>query len=267
MEERIKVDIKNGVADVKLVRADKLNALDYAMMDALIETAENLNKDKSVRCVVMSGEGRGFCAGLDMANFSAMASGERKKSTRNLTERTHGITNKPQQCIWGWRELRAPVIAAVHGPALGGGFQLMLASDIRIVHPQAKMSIMESKWGLVPDMSSTPIMRYLAREDVIRELTYTARVFSGEEAKTYGFATHVSETPHEDAMKLATEIASRSPDAVQKSKALYNALPDRTTEEALIAEAAAQEELIGSPNQVEAVMAGMEKREGNFTDG
>lgn len=271
MSERIRVEIENHVADVKLVRSDKMNALDPAMFSALIETAEQLNDNKDVRAVVLSGEGRAFCAGLDMGNFAAMAEGGKSNPTsteggNKLETRTHGITNRAQQAVWGWRTLRAPVIAAVHGVAFGGGFQVMLGPDIRIVHPDTKLSILEVKWGLIPDMAGTAIMRNLAREDVIRELTYTGRIFSGVEAKEYGFATHVSEAPHHDAMALAREIAAKSPTAVQTAKAMYNALPNATDAEALLIESVEQDKIMGSPNQIEAVMAGLQKRDGNFQD-
>ena len=162
--------------------------------------------------------------------------------------------------------MRPPVIAAVHGVAYGGGFQLMLGPDIRFVHPETRLAIMEAKWGLIPDMAGTPIMRSLASDDVIRELTYTARIFSGEEAKTYGFVTHLSETPHEDAMALARTIAAQSPSAVQRGKAMYNKLFESTHAEALMTESVLQEEVMGKPNQVEAVRAGLEKRPGQFSD-
>lgn len=267
MSDRIRVTINEGVADVRLVRTDKMNALDDAMFHALIDTAEALNANKDVRCVVLSGEGRAFCAGLDMGNFGRMASGGGSGVSRGrLAERTHGMTNRAQQAVWGWRQLRVPVIAAVHGVALGGGFQVMLGADIRITHPETKLSILEIKWGLVPDMGSTAIMRQLVREDIVRELTYTGRMFSGKEAHAYGFTTHVSETPLEDALELAREIAGKSPTAIQTAKALYNALPDRDDAEALLAESIEQDELIGSDNQVEAVKSALEKRAPAFVD-
>ena len=269
MSERIKVEISNGVADVRLVRTDKMNALDNAMFDALIDTAADLEADKSVRCVVLSGEGRAFCAGLDMENFGRMAQGGDEGSPTGrepLATRTHGIANWPQQAVWCWRQMRTPVIAAVHGVALGGGLQVMLGSDIRIVHPETKMSILEVKWGLVPDMGSTPIMRYLAREDVIRELTYTGRMFTGAEAKEIGFATHVSETPLDDALALAKEIATKNPHTVQAAKRMYNELGDKSDAEALLTESVEQDKLIGTPNQIESVLSGMQKRDGVFVD-
>ena len=270
MSERIKVEISNGVADVRLVRTDKMNALDDAMFDALIATAADLEADKSVRVVVLSGEGRAFCAGLDMGNFGKMADqssdGGSPTGREPLATRTHGIVNRPQKAVWCWRQLRTPVIAAVHGVALGGGLQVMLGSDIRFVHPETKMSILEIKWGLVPDMGSTPIMRNLVREDIVRELTYTGRVFSGVEAKEFGFATHLSDTPLDDALALAKEIAAKNPHTVQAAKRMYNELGDKSDAEALLTESVEQDKLIGTPNQIESVMAGIQKRDGVFVD-
>ncbi|WP_084419058.1 crotonase/enoyl-CoA hydratase family protein [Henriciella litoralis] len=269
MAERITVTKSGGVADVKLSRADKMNALDDAMFSALLETAEELAKDESVRCVVMSGDGRAFCAGLDMGNFGKMAEGTggTPAGKQKLEPRTHGITNRAQQAVWGWRELPVPVIAAVHGVALGGGFQVMLGSDIRIVHPETKLSIMEIKWGLVPDMAGTPIMRSLCRDDRLRELTYTGRIFSGVEAADYGFATEVSESPYDRAMEMANLIAGKNPDAIRADKQIFNSLADMTEAEALLQESILQDKLIGSKNQIEAIMAELGKRPANFTDG
>ena len=269
-EQRITYTIENGIADVKMVRTDKMNALDDAMINALIDTAAELEKHPEVRVVVLSGDGRAFCAGLDTSNFKRTAEGNGGSATvkhgGGLADRTHGIANRAQQIVWGWRNLHAPVIAAVHGIAFGGGFQLTLGADIRFVHPETKLSIMEAKWGLIPDMGGTPVMRAIASEDILRELSYTARIFSGEQAKEYGFATHVSESPYEDAMVLAREIAERSPSSVKRSKKMFNALFDATDAEALLTESVLQDEIIGKPNQVEAVKAGMEKRVGNFSD-
>ncbi|MEM9572562.1 MAG: crotonase/enoyl-CoA hydratase family protein [Pseudomonadota bacterium] len=272
MTDRIRLTVENHVADVRLIRTDKMNALDNEMMKAIVETIQTIDNDPNVRCVVVSGDGRAFCAGLDMSNFQRMSKGGDRAAGAGVTRdklavRTHGIVNFPQQCVWGWRQLRVPVISAAHGVALGGGFQLMLGADIRIVHPDTKLAILESRWGLVPDMSATAIMRLCAREDIVRELTYTGRFFSGEEAKEYGFATHVSADPRAHAMELAAAIAERSPDAVQMSKALFNGLPDRTEAEQLLAESEAQDGVIGQPNQVEAVKAALEKRAANFIDG
>src|SRR6202051_215482 len=157
MDDRVKVTMLDGVADLRLVRADKMNALDAAMFDALVATPARLAHEKGVRAVVLSGEGRAFCAGLDMGRFAAMkdsggngiAGGEK----RDLRARTHGMANFPQQAVWGWRQLPVPVIAAIQGVAFGGGFQLALGADMRYLSPDARMSIMEIKWGLIPDMA------------------------------------------------------------------------------------------------------------------
>src|ERR1700737_3127669 len=162
MEERVSISISEGVADVRLVRADKMNALDAAMFDALVAASDRLAQEKGVRAVVLSGEGRSFCAGLDMGRFAAMkeqgGTGVAGGEARDLTTRTHGLANFPQQAVWGWRQLPVPVIAAIQGVAFGGGFQLALGADIRFLAPDARMSIMEIKWGLVPDMAGGPTL-------------------------------------------------------------------------------------------------------------
>lgn len=271
MKDRITIDVKDGVADVRLIRSDKMNALDDAMFAALIEAGETIGSDKSVRCAVLSGEGRAFCAGLDMGNFGRMAASDGDKprapqgsTTSGLSTRTHGISNRAQYAVWAWREAPVPVIAAVHGVAFGGGFQLMLGSDIRIVHPETRLSIMEIKWGLVPDMAGTAIMRNLVREDLVRELTYTGRQFSGAEALEMGFATRVSENPHEDAMALAQEIAGKNPDAITAAKKIFNSAMDASDAELLLQESDLQSGIMGAPNQVEAVRSTMEKRPGKY---
>jgi enoyl-CoA hydratase/carnithine racemase len=198
MNDRIACDVTAGVADVRLMRADKMNALDEAMFLALLEVGERLATEAGLRAVVLSGEGRAFCAGLDMASFANMASPsaapqEDRLGLRTLKARTHGLTNSVQQVAWQWRELAVPVIAAAHGVAFGGGFQIMLGADLRYAAPDTKFSVMEIKWGLVPDMAGTQLMRHLARDDVVRELTYTGRVFAAEEALAHGFVTRLAQ--------------------------------------------------------------------------
>jgi enoyl-CoA hydratase/carnithine racemase len=269
MNDRIQVTIEDGVADVRLTRADKMNALDDAMFSALIETGERLKSEAKVRCVVLSGEGRAFCAGLDMGNFGRMADGTRRPAEPgdgSLVARDHGIANRAQYAVWVWRELPMPVIAAVHGVAFGGGFQLALGADIRFVAPDTRLAVLEIKWGLVPDMAGTQLMRHLAREDVVRELTYTGRIFSGEEALAYGFATRVCADPRAEALAVAREIAGRSPSAVRASKRLLNAAGVIDPAVGLIQETDEQVALIGSANQIEAVKANLEKRAPAFRD-
>jgi enoyl-CoA hydratase/carnithine racemase len=218
--------------------------------------------------VVLSGEGRAFCAGLDMGNFGRMAEGPRRPTPGgpSLAARTHGIANRAQYAVWVWREVPVPVIAAVHGVAFGGGFQLALGADMRFVAPDTRLAVLEIKWGLVPDMAGTQLMRHVAREDVVRELTYTGRVFSGEEAFGYGFATSVCADPYAEALSVAREIAGRSPSAVRASKRLLNAAVTIDPAAGFIQETEEQLALIGSPNQIEAVKANLEKRAPSFAD-
>lgn len=264
MEDRISVSMMDGVADVRLVRGDKMNALDAAMFDALVNTAEKLKTQKGLRAVVLSGEGRAFCAGLDTSRFAAM-SGNGEAKLRDLATRTHGLANHSQQAVWGWRQLPVPVIAAVHGVAFGGGFQLALGADMRFLAPDTRMSIMEIKWGLVPDMAGTPILSQLVRDDILHELTYTGRIFSAQEAMSFGLATRICDDPHATAVEVAREIADKSPDAIRAIKRLLNKL-SIDPGPALLAESVEQMKLMGSPNQSEAVRANIEKRAPRFAD-
>jgi enoyl-CoA hydratase/carnithine racemase len=270
MDDRVKVTISDGVADVRLVRADKMNALDAAMFEALVATSGRLTREKELRAVVLSGEGRAFCAGLDMDSFAAMKAGGGTgiagSEKRDLVARTHGIVNFPQAAVWGWRQLPVPVIAAIQGVAFGGGFQLALGADIRFLSPDARMSIMEIKWGLVPDMAGTPILASLVRDDILRELTYTGRVFSAQEALGYGLATRICDDPRAAALDVAREIAGKSPDAIRAAKRLLNKL-SVDPGPALLAESVEQMKLIGSANQLEAVRANIDKRAPRFADG
>lgn len=269
MEERVSISISEGVADVRLVRADKMNALDQAMFEALVAATERLSKEKGVRVVVLSGEGRAFCAGLDMGRFAAMkekgGNGIPGGENRDLTKRTHGQANFPQQAVWGWRQLPVPVIAAVHGVAFGGGFQLSLGADMRFLAPDARMSVMEIKWGLVPDMAGTPILASLVRDDILRDLTYTGRIFSAQEAMTYGLATRICDDPRASALEVAGDIAGKSPDAIRAAKRLLNNL-SVDPGPALVAESVEQQKLIGSANQTEAVRSNLEKRAAKYVD-
>jgi len=269
MDDRVAVTIDGGVADVRLVRADKMNALDAAMFEALVKTTERLAQEKGVRAVVLSGEGKAFCAGLDMSRFAGMSAnggnGIPGGEFRDLTKRTHGQANAAQQAVWGFRQLPVPVVAAIHGVAFGGGFQLALGADIRLLTPDARMSIMEIKWGLVPDMAGTPILASLVRDDILRELTYTGRIFSAQEALSYGLATQIVEDPRAAALEMAHEIAAKSPDAIRAAKRMLNHL-SVDPGPALLAESVEQQKLIGSANQTEAVRANMEKRTPRFVD-
>ena len=271
MDDRISIAIEDGVADVRMIRTDKMNALDNGMFEALIAAGERLKRETGLRAVVLSGEGRAFCAGLDMGNFGKMAAGSSAESGEassrsSLASRTHGIANRAQYAVWVWREVPVPVIAAVHGVAFGGGFQLMLGADMRYIAPDARLAILEIKWGLVPDMAGTQLMKHLVREDIVRELTYTGRVFSGEEAFVMGFATRVCADPRAEALATAHDIAGKSPHAIRAGKRLFNAAVDAGPADGLLQETDEQVALIGSPNQVEAIMANMQKRPPAFAE-
>ncbi len=267
MSERVVVTIENGVADVRLNRPEKMNALDPAMFEGLTATGKKLAAEKSLRAVVLSGEGKAFSAGLDFMSFQALAeSGQGGLSKDIFQTDPDSPANFAQQPAYVWHWLPVPVIAAVHGVAFGGGLQIALGADIRIVTPDTKMSVMEIKWGLVPDMGGTQLLRHLVRLDVLKELTYTGRIVSGTEAVAIGLATRVSETPYEEAMKLAREIASKSPDAIRAGKKLLNASRLVSVAEGLKLEAELQKSVIGQPNQVEAVLSNLEKRAPKFVD-
>ncbi len=264
MKNRVTINIVNHIADVRLNRPEKMNALDEAMFLAIIEAGESIRKNPSVRCVVLSGEGKAFCAGMDTANFSPSNKGG--IFDEPIPSRTHGIANIFQKVAWIWRELPVPVIAAVHGFAIGGGLNIMSGADIKFVTPDTKLSIMELRWGLIPDMAGSQLWRHTVRDDIIRELTYTHSIFSGEDAVRYGFATHVSQTPYDDAMKLAEEIAAKNPTAIVKAKKVCNEANYLSAEEGLLLESIEQEAIKGTKNQIEAVMAAMQKRRANFED-
>ncbi len=254
---------EGGVVRVRLARPDKMNALDPAMFDGLIAAAHHVRTLPDVRVVVMHGEGRGFCAGLDMGSFESMRAGS-GANMANLLPREGTIANRAQQVAWLWRELPVPVLGALHGVAFGGGLQVALGADVRWCTADTKLSVLESKWGLVPDMAGMPLMRELLRSDVMRELTYTGRVLSGTEAQALGLVTHVSEDPLQEALAMAHEIAAKSPHAIQAGKRLLNQCFDATAAELLLQETHEQVALIGSPNQLEAVTAGLEKRPAQF---
>lgn len=260
MNDRVSITIADHIADVRLARADKMNALDPAMFEGLGAAIDSLATRKDVRCVVLSGEGRAFCAGLDMASMAAGGSG---LSSR---ERNADGAILPQHVAWGWRTLPMPVIAAVHGVAFGGGFQIMSGVDVRIAAPGTRFSIREVHWGLVPDMGGFALWRTLVGDDVLRELTYTAREFGAAEALAHGFVTRLADDPHAEAMALARTIAERSPAAVRAAKRLANMAHNADPRAMLVAETEEQVKLMGSPEMMEAVAANMERRKPVFGD-
>jgi enoyl-CoA hydratase/carnithine racemase len=267
----VTIQIDRGVADVRLNRPDKLNALDMAMFDGLVAAGARLCEEPGVRAVVLSGEGRAFCAGLDFAGFAAMAdvADDGRDPVTRLGATDGRITHLAQQSAWCWQEVPVPVVAALHGPVLGGGLQIALGADIRIVAPDASLAVAEIRWGLSPDMTASVTLPQLTPLDVAKELAFTGRAVDGVEAVRIGLATRVADDPRAAALELAGEIAVRSPDAVRAIKALFNRAarlaPDDVAGQ-LAAEREAIGSLIGTPNQVEAVMANVEKRAPAFRD-
>jgi enoyl-CoA hydratase/carnithine racemase len=260
MNDRVTITIADQIADVRLARPDKMNAIDPAMFEGIGAAIDSLAGRTDVRCVVLSGEGRGFCAGLDMTSMQGGGSG---LSSRGRNDQGAIL---PQHVAWGWRNLPMPVIAAVHGVAFGGGFQIMSGADIRIAAPTARFAIRETHWGLVPDMAGFPLWRSLVRDDVLRELVYTAREFDAQEALAHGFVTRLADDPLSAAMDLAREIAGRSPHAIRGDKRLLNMMHDADPVTMLAAETEEQVKVIGKPNMMEAVAANMQKRAAAFQD-
>jgi len=261
-EERVRLDVSDHVAEVALARPEKHNALDVAMFEAIAAACERLADERGVRAVVLHGEGPSFCSGLDVAGV--MSAGE---GLEGLVERLReDPPNWFQRVAYGWVRLPMPVIAAVHGACFGGGLQIALGADIRIAAPDARLSVMEMKWGLIPDMSITRTLPRLVRIDVAKELTYTGRVLSVTEAAQLGLVTWVAGDPLQAARALAAEIATRSPDAVRAAKRLFEASWTGSPKETLALEAELQSGLIGSPNQLAAVSAGFTKEPAEFVD-
>jgi enoyl-CoA hydratase/carnithine racemase len=283
MSDRVTTNLlESGIADVRLNRPDKMNALDGAMFQGIVDAGEALKGDPRVRVVVLSGEGRGFCAGLDFSSFQAMAGGAGGGDGSSSGSRSGGggggggvgggimdtgdrMTHLGQQAAWVWQELEVPVIAAIHGPALGGGIQIALGADLRIVAPDAKLSVLESRWGLIPDMTGTAMLPRLVGLEAAKELTFTGRMVSGEEAVRLGLATRVAEDPRAAAFELAAELVAKSPDALRHGKRLLNLSGTRPIAEQFLDERQTMASLIGSPNQVEATMAYFEQRAPKFS--
>ena len=261
--ERVAVDLSDHVATVTLSRPDKHNALDQAMFDAIIAAAEQVASTPGVRAVVLHGAGPSFCSGIDLASLLSAADG----LDAIRAELRGNVPNRFQRVAYDWVRLPVPVIAAIHGNCLGGGLQIALGADIRIATPDSRLSVMEVKWGLVPDMSLTQTLPRLIALDVAKELTFTSRVFSGEEALRLGIVTRLAPDPLTAARELAAEIATKSPDAVRGAKRLLDRAWLAAADEGLALEAEIQNGLIGSSNQLAAVTAGVTKQPAEFTDG
>ena len=264
MSERIVTNIENHVATVVLNRADKRNAVDIPMFEAIIETADALAKDKSVRAVVLCGDGGHFCAGIDVSVFQGQGIGQ--KLGEMLQPRAGSSANFFQSAAMVWRELPVPVLAALRGTVFGAGLQIAMGADMRYAASDVQMSIMEIKWGLIPDMAITSTLPGVVPEDKARELAYSGRVLSAELAMAAGLVTEVVADPLQRAQEIAAEIAAKSPDAIRAIKTLFNALQNDTPAAALRREAELQAAVMAGENQAEAAAANLEKRTPRFRD-
>lgn len=262
MSNRIDISIENHVAEVMLNRPEKLNALDLKTFEALDEAARTLDGDKSVRAVVLHGAGENFCAGIDL---SVLQGGIDDLGESLLSAVEGSPANRFQRAAYAWRELPVPVICALQGVTFGGGFQIAMGADLRYAARDTQFSIMESKWGLIPDMAISTTLRHIVPPDLVKELAWTARVFDAEEALQIGVLTSIEEDPLAVARRVARECADKSPDAIRGIKRLVNEAWSRSEEDSLVLEAQLQLRLLGSGNQAEAVRANLENRKPNFT--
>lgn len=261
-QNRVAIDLDGHVAEVRLSRPEKHNALDFAMFEALSGAIDELAGDPSIRVVVIHGEGPSFCSGLDFPSFLS----EGRPIDEMLSRRDGDVANLAQRVAYGWQTLPAPVIAAVHGNCIGGGAQIALAADIRVISPGARISIRETHFGLVPDMGLTRSLPRLVRADVAKELVLTARILDGEEAVRIGLGTRLANDPLTEARRLAAEIAAHSPDATRRSKVLLERGWGIGAAESLALEEQLQRELLGSPNQMKAVQSAFTKEPADFDD-
>lgn len=257
---RVSVEYENHFARVTLTRGDKMNALDDAMVQAITAAGQEVAASDA-RAVVLSGEGKSFCAGLDLSSFAKMGQVD---PTEWLMGRTHGDTNDMQEIAMVWRRVPVPVVAALHGAVYGGGLQLALGADIRIAAPDARLSLMEMKWGLVPDLGGMVLLPRLVRSDVLRQLTYTALPIHADQAERWGLVTSLSADPLSAALELAGEIAGKSPSAIRAAKRLIEIAETKDREEVLLAESRESAGLIGKPDQLEMIAAQMQGRKPEF---
>lgn len=257
---RVSVEYRDHIALVTLTRGDKMNALDDDMVQAIIAAGQEVAAS-GARAVVLAGEGKSFCAGLDLASFAKMGQIDPRDW---LLARSHGDTNEMQELAMVWRRVPVPVIVAMQGAAYGGGLQLALGGDIRIASRDATFSVMEMKWGIVPDLGGMVLLPKLVRSDVLRLLTYTARPISAKQAEKWGLVTSLSDDPLMDALALATEIAGKSPSGIRAAKRLIEVAEAADRAEVLLEESLEQVELIGKPDQMEVIAAQMQGRAPEF---
>ena len=259
--DRVMVDLlEDGIAHVHLAREEKRNAVDQAMIDHLLDAGDILKSTDGLRCVVLSGDGKAFCAGIDLSIFS----GATTEPETSIDVRTHGNANMYQEIAIQFRKLPVPVIAALHGVCFGAGLQIAAGADIRVAAPDTRLSIMELKWGILPDMAGHVLWQNVIREDQWRLLTYTAAEVTGIESQKIGLVTQLHDDPLNAAMEIASNIANRNPDAIRAAKRVFGATAPANEDALLLLEAKEQMSLIGQPNQMEAVMSQMQNRKPNY---
>ncbi|MDU9004025.1 crotonase/enoyl-CoA hydratase family protein [Sedimentitalea todarodis] len=257
---RVSVEYQDHIARVTLTRGDKMNALDDAMFQAIVAAGQEVAASDA-RAVVLSGEGKSFCAGLDLASFAKMGQVDPEEW---LLGRSHGDTNLLQEMSLVWRRVPVPVIAALQGAVYGGGLQLALGADIRIATPDAKLSLMEMKWGLVPDLGGMITLPPLVRSDVLRLMTYTAQPIPAEQGERWGLVTQLADDPLAAALDLAKDIAGRSPSAIRAAKRLIDVAETQDRAAVLLQESRESAGLIGKPDQMEVIAAKMQGRAPTF---
>jgi enoyl-CoA hydratase/carnithine racemase len=256
-DDCIQLTLSNeGIAHLQLVRAAKLNSINNDMLNALLRAGELLRSSEGVRCVVLSGQGKAFSAGIDMEYLKGNV--EPKEVT--IVDRTHNDCNEYQQLVMQFRRMPVPVIAAIHGVCYGAGLAIASGADIRVATPDARLSLKELKWGIIPDMASFIVWKGIVREDQLATLVYTAKDVNGIEAQSLGLVTEVAEDALAKAMALAKDISEKNPDAIQEAKRLFEISRNADVDEILLEESRAQHRLAGSPNQIEAVVSQMQKR-------
>ena len=263
MSTRVQIRIEDHVAEVLLDRPEKHNALDMPMFDELAAAAARLSAESAVRAVILTGAGENFCAGIDLGIFNDPGDAIDPVS---MAPQESSPANRFQRAAFAWREVPVPVICALRGVAFGAGAQIALGADLRYASPDAQLSIMEVRWGLIPDLAISVTASNLVREDHLRELAYTGRVVSGTEALELGLVTAIHEDPLQAARETARSITGRSPSAIRAMKALFNERRDLDAAGSLALEARLQSRIIGRPNQMEAVRANVEGREPDFED-
>lgn len=264
MNDRVKVDIDGGIATVTLNRPDKRNAVDLAMFEALVATGDSLRDMRSLRAVVLCGAGKHFCAGIDVSVFGGDGIGA--VGAGLMEPRQGSPANVFQAAAWVWQQIPVPVVAALQGVVFGAGLQIALGADIRYAAHDVQMSIMEVKWGLIPDMAISCTARRVLRPDRLKELAFTGRILGSDEARDAGLVTSIMEKPFEAASMLTREIAGRSPDAIRAMKRLLGDCWQTDVPASLRREADLQRDIMRGANQAEAVRANIENRAPDFRD-